>query len=73
MNHRNLQQEQAELAKNAGIAAIAAASKTPFSTAFKITLGIGLGNLTSFVLGLGALGVIVTVLVGLLRLVGVSG
>lgn len=36
------------------ISALAAASKTPFQTAFKVTLGIGLARLLMFVVGLAA-------------------
>lgn len=41
--------------ESAAVSAIAAASKTPFKTSFKITLGIGLGHLTLFVLGITSL------------------
>lgn len=34
----------------AGIAAISAASKTPFRTAFKISLGIALASITTMVI-----------------------
>lgn len=36
------------------ISALAAASKAPFWTAFKVTLGIGLARLLMFVVGLAA-------------------
>lgn len=35
--------------ESAAISALAAASKTPFRTAFKVTLGIGLAHFTMFV------------------------
>lgn len=37
------------------IAALAATSKTPFMTAFKVTLGIGLARFSMFVAGVGVL------------------
>lgn len=50
MNHRN----QVDL-ETPAISALAVASKTPFWTAFKITLGIGLGRLLLFLLALGSI------------------
>lgn len=41
--------------ENTAISALAAASKTPFLTAFKVTLGIGLAHFAMFV---GVIGVI---------------
>lgn len=52
MNSANNLQNEIE---TAGISAIAAASKTPFKTAFSVTLGIGLARLVMF---LGVVGVI---------------
>lgn len=51
------QNNQANELVTAGTAAVAAASKTPFMTAFKITLGISAAQLVVlglFVLGAGA-------------------
>lgn len=42
-----MQNNQIDL-ETPAIEALAAASKTPFKTAFKITLGIGLGRLALF-------------------------
>jgi len=41
------------------IAALASASKTPFWTSFKITLGIGLGGLVNFILGVSTITLII--------------
>ncbi len=45
---------------------VAAASKTPFKTAFLITLGIGLGHLALFLIGMAALAVLVVTVVKIL-------
>jgi len=41
--------------QNIGVTALAASSKTPFWTAFKITVGIGLAHLFMFVLVVGTI------------------
>lgn len=46
----NQQQSTNNNIQNTATAAIAAASNTPFRTAFKITMGIALAQLASFVL-----------------------
>jgi hypothetical protein len=46
--------------------ALAATSKTPFRTAFLITVGIGLGHLVNFLLGITALTALVTLAVKIL-------
>ena len=43
-NNQNIQNE----IETAGISALAAASKTPFKTAFSVTLGIGLARFIMF-------------------------
>lgn len=43
----------------AGIAAVAASSKTPFRTAFKVALGIAAAQLVVGLLFLGAIGAII--------------
>jgi hypothetical protein len=53
--------------ENVGISALAAASKTPFRTAFMVTLGIGLGRLVLFSLGLSGLGLAAYVTMKLLQ------
>lgn len=66
---KNRQHDVATQAQNAATAAIAAASTTPFKTAFKITMGIALAQLatlalviTGFALLIGVAAVIITVL-----------
>lgn len=49
----NSQRQQTNNLQNAATAAIAAASGTPFWTAFKITLGIGLAQLVGAMIFLG--------------------
>jgi threonine/homoserine/homoserine lactone efflux protein len=44
MEHNNNNNE----IQDAAVSALAAASKTPFKTAFKVTLGIGLARATLF-------------------------
>jgi len=45
---RNNQQDIQNTVETTAISGLAAASKTPFQTAFKITLGIGLARLLLF-------------------------
>lgn len=54
-------QQQSTALQDTATAVIAAGSKTPFSTAFKITLGIGLARLSLFVAGLAVIAGIVGV------------
>jgi hypothetical protein len=53
----NVNNNQIDL-ETPAISALAAASKTPFATAFKVTMGIGLARLTMFV---GAISIIMVV------------
>lgn len=48
------------------VSALAAASKTPFKTAFLVTLGIGLGRLLLFTSGLAVLGLVIVIVSKLL-------
>lgn len=52
MNNRNNENDIQRAATTAATAAVAAASSTPFKTAFKITIGIGLAQLTLLALSL---------------------
>jgi threonine/homoserine/homoserine lactone efflux protein len=52
---------QDDSVQNTATAVIAATSKTPFKTAFSITMGIALGNAVSFLIGITALAALVTV------------
>ncbi len=56
MHNNNVQQQNTAI-QDTATAIIAAGSKTPFGTAFKITLGIGLARLSLFVMGLSVIGV----------------
>lgn len=47
MNNMNNNNKQTDL-ETPAISVLAAASKTPFMTAFKVTIGIGLGRLVLF-------------------------
>ncbi len=49
MSNLNNQQNAERAIETAAISGLAAASKTPFRTAFKITLGIGLARFLMFV------------------------
>lgn len=53
--------------ETAAIAALAATTKTPFKTAFKITVGIALAQMAIGLAFLGTLGVGIAVLVWLVR------
>jgi hypothetical protein len=48
--------------ENTVVSTIAAASKTPFWTAFKVTLGIGLAHALMFILVIGACGATLAIL-----------
>jgi hypothetical protein len=56
---RNSPPSATEQAATAATAAIAAASKTPFKTAFSITMGIGLAQLATVILFFGSIAVVV--------------
>lgn len=49
------------------IMALAAASKTPFMTAFKVTLGIGLARFLLFTAGIAILGLVVACVIQLCK------
>ena len=63
----NRNQQQNNTVQNAAVAAVAAASNTPFKTAFKITLGIALAQLA--VLGMFLVGgaVVIGTIVALVK------
>jgi hypothetical protein len=48
-------QQTSTTLQDTATAIIASGTKTPFSTAFKITLGIGLARLSLFLLGVGVI------------------
>lgn len=50
-----MNQQTENAVETTAISALAAASKTPFKTAFKVTVGIGLARLALFVLGVAAI------------------
>jgi hypothetical protein len=62
----NVNNNQVDL-ETPAISALAAASKTPFMTAFKVTMGIGLARLALFVGGLTALATLVVLVSKLVK------
>jgi hypothetical protein len=64
---RNRESSAAEQATTAATVALAAASKIPFKTAFKITIGIGLAQLALVVMFFGSLAAIGAVLYGVMK------
>lgn len=61
MTIQNQQQQNQTNVQDTATAIIAASSKSPFSTAFKITLGIGLARLSLFTIGVAIIAGLVVV------------
>jgi len=53
--------------QDTAVSAVAAVSKTPFKTAFLLTMGIGLAHVVNFLIGAAGLGLVLTVVSKLLN------